>query len=134
MRRRRLLRGPFVLMGFADLCDAAYGRPCRPSELPTVAPTSIGGVPLPFPCPHCGQVRKEMADPKLRKDYEDPVRGFYFCPACQGRYRLDPEGIPLPAPLQAGARAAPCRVTVGGASWILDMNSEADVLDFLEAG
>lgn len=133
MRRRRLLGGPHVLLGFATLCDGAYGRPCPPAELPTVAPTCLGGVPLPFPCPHCGQVRKALVDPVEREEYYDKVRGFYWCPNCRGRYRLDTEGMPLPAPLQVGARSAPCRVTVGGASWILDMNSQADVLDFLEA-
>lgn len=131
--RRRLLPGP-VLMGFSTLFDAAWGNPCAPSEIPTLSPTCIGGVPLPFPCPHCGQVRKAMADPKARLGYTDPVRGFSWCPACGGRFRLDAVGIALPAPLQVGARAAPCLVTLGSASWILDMNSEADDLDFLEAG
>ena len=132
-RRRALLPGP-VLLGFGALFDADWGRPCKPSEIPTVTPTTIGGQVLPFPCPHCGAVRPQMADPRARAEHRDPVRGFCICPACQGRYRLDPAGMPLPAPLQVGARCAPCRVTVGGVSWILDMNSEADVLDFLEAG
>jgi len=130
--RRRLLPGPQVLLGFATLCDAAWGRPCRAADLPTVAPTCLGGVALPFPCPHCGQVRPVMADAEGRKAYSDPQRGFHWCPACRGRYRLDPAGVPLPAPLAPGARAAPCRVTLGGASWILDMNSQADVLDLLD--
>ena len=127
--RRRLLPGPHVLLGFATLCDGAWGRPCRERDLPLVAPTVVGGMPLPFPCPHCGAVRS----PAERAACLDPVRGFLWCPACRGRYRLDPTGLPLPSPLPPGARAAPCRVTVGGASWILDLNSEADVLDLLEA-
>ena len=53
LRRRLLLPGP-VLMGFADLYDAAYGNPCPPDKMPVVTPTLIGGVALPFPCPHCG--------------------------------------------------------------------------------
>lgn len=132
MSRRRLLPGP-VLLGFAQLFDAAWGRPCPATEIPTVAPTRLGGQALPFPCPHCGAVRPRSKDPAARDDYRDPVRGFCWCPACLGRYRLDREGIALPAPLRPGAQAAPCRVTVGGVSWILDMNSEPDDLDFLEA-
>lgn len=131
--RRPPLGGSHVLMGFATLCDAAYGRPCPPHKVPTVAPTALGGVLLPFPCPHCGEVRPEMVDPAKRQAYRDPQRGHLWCPGCRGRYHLDVLGTPLPAPLGPGAACAPCRVTVGGASWILDLQSEADDLDFLEA-
>lgn len=130
-RRRQLLPGP-VLLGFATLYDAAWGTPCPLEKMPMVAPSCIGGVALPFPCPHCGAVRPEMADPQQRGAYCDPARGFFFCPACRGRYRLE-AGAPLPVPLRVGAQAAPCRVRLGGASWILDLQSMADDLDLLEA-
>lgn len=132
-RRRPPLGGPFVLMGFATLCDGAYGRPCAPHKLPTVAPTALGGVLLPFPCPHCGKVCPEVLDKERQAAYRDPIRGHSWCPSCRGRYHLDVLGTELPRPLQPGAACAPCRVTVGGASWILDLQSEADDLDFLES-
>lgn len=129
MARRILLSGP-VLLGFADLFDAAYGRPCPPSEIPTVTPSAIGGAALPFPCPHCGAVRPQMVDKEARAEYADPERGFFFCPACEGRYRLGASAS-LPAEVHPGDAAAPCRVALGGASWIVMMNSMADDLDFL---
>lgn len=132
MRRRRLLLPGPVLLGFADLFDAAYGRPCAASEIPLVTPTAIGGALLPWPCPHCGAVRPQMATAQGRAEHSDPQRGFYFCPACEGRYRLAP-GAPPPVAIAAGAHAAPCRVELGGVSWIIDMNRLADDLDFLEA-
>lgn len=127
--RRRLLPGA-VLVGFAPLFDAAWGNPCPPHQIPTVAPSCIGGVALPFPCPHCGAVRPEMADGR-RTAYRDPQRGFSWCPACRGRYRLE-AGAPLPVPLAPGAQAAPCRVTVGGVCWIIDIQNQADDLDLLD--
>ena len=103
MRRRRLLLPGPVLLGFADLFDAAYGRPCAASEIPLVTPTAIGGALLPFSCPHCGAVRPQMATAQGRAEHSDPQRGFYFCPACEGRYRLAP-GAPPAAPIDlAGA-------------------------------
>lgn len=130
---RRLLAGP-VLLGFADLFDAAWGCPCSPAKMPTLTPTCIGGTLLPFNCPHCGAVRPVMTDPKKRDAYRDPWRDFYWCPACQGRYRLDTVGAPLAAPILPGARAAPARVTIGGAAYLVGVQGvPGDDLDLLEA-
>lgn len=132
MQRRRLLPGP-VLMGFATLFDAAWGNPCPPGGIPAVTPTIVGGAALPFPCPHCGAAVLQAAGASsMRRAYHDPVRGFSWCPACGGRYRIDAAGAPPGRAIEAGAAAAPCRVRLGGVSWILDMNSLADDLDFLE--
>jgi hypothetical protein len=70
MMRRRLLSGPHVLLGFATLCDGAWGRPCPPAALPTVAPTCVGGVPLPFPCPHCGAADPDWDENEFFDDEE----------------------------------------------------------------
>ena len=107
---RVLLPGP-PLIGFATLFDGAYGNPATPRPYPRVAPAHVGGVLLPFPCPHCHKVAPAAVHPRRRKGYCDKERGFSWCPACRGRYVLDPQGAPLAQGLPPGAVAAPAQVT-----------------------
>ena len=101
------------LLGFADLFDGAYGNPRTPKPYPRVTPACVGGVLLPFPCPHCGKVRAQAVDPRRRAGYCDKGRGFSWCPACGGRYVLAREGVPLASSLPAGATSAPALVERG---------------------
>jgi hypothetical protein len=112
-RRRALIPGP-PLLGFADAFDGAYGDPETPRPYPRVTPARVGGALLPFPCPHCGAVRSEAVDARRRLWYLDEERGHSWCPRCRGRYILNTEGAPLPAPLPAGATYAPAAVDRGG--------------------
>jgi len=109
VRPPKLIPGP-ALLGFADLFDGAYGDPKTRAPYPLVTPSSLSGVLLPFPCPHCGDVRPEMVDPKKRAGYSDPERCFFWCPTCRGRYVLSSQGMPLAEGLPAGATAAPARI------------------------
>lgn len=118
MLRRKLLPGP-ALLGFADQFDGAYGDPKTPHPYPQVTPSSMSGILLPFPCPHCGQVRGEAVDPRTRAGYCDPERGFSFCPACCKRYVINWRGMPLAEALPAGAVSAPAKVERGGKGQVL---------------
>ena len=109
-RRRHLITGP-VLIGFAELFDAAHGDPETPRPYVTVAPASVGRVLLPFPCPRCGKACCDAVDPKRRGGYRDAERDFSWCPACGFRYHLDVAGVPLASVLPAGASSAPAKVT-----------------------
>ena len=131
MHNRALIPGP-VLLGFADLFDEAWGKPGA-GPIPVVTPTAIGGALLPFACPHCGAARKAAVDPRLREGYRDPWRCFSWCPACRGRYRLNTDGGPLPAPMLPGAKAAPAQVAVGRASYVTCDLPRAGDLDLLGA-
>lgn len=110
MQRRMILPGP-VLVGFAAMFDRAYGDPKTPRPYARVAPTKMGSVLLPFPCPNCSAVRAEVVDPKTRKGYTDEERGFSWCPSCYKRYVIEPEGIPLAEAIPEGAEGAPARIT-----------------------
>jgi len=132
MRRRRwLISGP-VLLGFASVFDAAYGNPKTPRPYPRVTPSHVGGVLLPFPCPHCGAVRKEPVDRKKADGYRDKERGFAWCPACRGRYVMNRDGVALVGALPKGADAAPAFVERDGARDVLALRVE-DGLDVLGA-
>ena len=129
MRKRYLLPGP-VLLGFCDFFDQAWGKPSA-EPLPVLAPTTIGGVPLPFPCPHCGAVHPVLQDRKLMDKYRDPWRDFSWCPSCQGRYRLT-RGASPPAPIPLGAAAAPTLAVVGGKACVIQPVQVGCDLDMLE--
>lgn len=130
-RRRRLIRGP-VLLGFAQAFDRASGREDTPRPYPVITPSRVGGVLLPFQCPHCGAVCSETVDPKRRKGYTDKERGFSWCPRCRRRYIVNLEGMPLAEALPAGATFAPARVERGDKVETLDGPRE-DGLDLLGA-
>ena len=132
MRRRRwLINGP-VLLGFADVFDASFGDPKTPRPYPRVTPSHVGGVLLPFPCPHCGAVRGEPVHKKKSEGYRDRERGFSWCPACRGRYVMNRDGLPLVDDLPAGAPAAPARVERNGKSEVVGLLT-ADGLNDLGA-
>lgn len=133
LRRRRkvLIPGP-VLIGFAEMFDKSYGDPLTPLPLPKVIPSTVGGVLLPFPCPHCGAVRSAVIDPKTRLGYRDNERGFSWCPACTKRYDICLEGKPLEKPLPAGATHAPALVERGGETSVVGLFVD-DGLDVLGA-
>jgi len=130
-RRRWLIHGP-VLLGFSEMFDAAYGNPKTPRPYPRVTPSHVGGVLLPFACPHCGAVRPEPVSKKKSEGYRDRERGFSWCPACRGRYVMNREGTPLIGALPAGASAAPALVERDGKRSVLDVWL-ADGLDDLGA-
>lgn len=90
-RRRTLLKGP-VLIGFNDLFERSFGHEDTPAPYPKVTPTFLGGAIVPFPCPHCGETRRAVVDPKTRLGYYDRERGFSWCPACQKRYVINARG------------------------------------------
>ncbi len=108
-RRRYLIPGP-VLIGFGEMFDRSYGDPKTPLPYVRVTPTKIGGVLLPFPCPHCDEVRSVVVDSKRKDHYRDSERGFSWCPACRKRYVINPEGQSLVGELPAGATHAPALV------------------------
>lgn len=131
--RRRLLPGP-VLIGFAELFDGAYGNPSTPRDkrgaYPVITPSRVGYALLPFACPYCGEARCEVVDPKRRMNYYDETRGFSWCPACQGRFILNPAGRPLEAELPAGADYAPALIERDGKTAMLE-RPEPDALELL---
>lgn len=129
--RRILLPGP-VLIGFADLFDRSYGDPRTSLPLVKVTPSCIGGVLLPFTCPHCGAVRSAVIDAKTRLGYYDKERGFSWCPTCRGRYIIQPKGRPLEKALPAGATHAPALVERGDTAELVGL-ATADGLDMLGA-
>ena len=133
LRRRRkvLIPGP-VLVGFSEFFDRSYGDPRTPRPYPKVTPSCVGGVLLPFPCPHCSAVRSAVIDPKKRLGYFDKERDFSWCPSCQGRYEIIPEGQPLIGTLPAGATHAPALVERGKKTELVGMIG-ADGLDVLGA-
>lgn len=131
-RRRVLIPGP-ILVGFSELFDQAHGDPKTPLPLPKVIPSRIGSVLLPFSCPHCSAVRSAVIDPKTRLGYHDKERGFSWCPACQKRYVICPEGTPLTSALPKGATHAPALVERGGKTEVVGLLAE-DGLDVLGVG
>lgn len=130
MTPRKLIPGP-ILLGFAELFDEAYGRSTA-APMPTVTPSRVGDVLLPFACPHCGVVKPEPVDKKKHDHYADKGRGFSFCPACRGRYVINFKGMPLPEPLPSGATCAPAKVERSGKVEILPVPEESS-LDLLGA-
>ena len=110
-------------MGFMEAFDRVSGREDTPRPYPNVTPSRVGGVLLPFQCPHCGAVRPEAVDGK-RRHYYDKKRGFSWCPACRGRYVIHPEGMPLQEALPPGATFAPARIEKGGQVEVLAAPSE----------
>jgi len=128
-RKRILIPGP-VLVGFSELFDEAHGRSNTPRPYPKVTPSKIGDVLLPFSCPHCHQVRSAVVDRRTRLGYRDADRDFSWCPACRGRYVINPEGTPLVKALPAGAIGAPALVEHKGKTKILNVQPESglDVL------
>lgn len=128
--RRTLIPGP-VLIGFADVFDASFGDPKTPRPYPKVTPSRVGDTLLPFPCPHCGAVRSAVIDPKKRGGYYDSERKFSWCPSCQGRYVVKPEGTPLQRALPPGAMYAPALVERGGE--VETLGEPEDGLDALGA-
>lgn len=131
-RRRMLLSGP-VLIGFGTIFDEACGDPMTPRPYPRVTPSVIAGTLLPFPCPHCGCVRKQVIDAKTRLGYYDAERDFSWCPACRKRYVIDSKGTPLVDDLPAGATHAPALVGRGEKSEVIGRIVEDDGLDVLGA-
>ena len=113
MTRRPLISGT-PLVGFNSLFDAAYGSTKGSKPHPRVTPSRVGAALLPFPCPHCGEVRPVVVDRKRYAGYRDPVRGHSWCPACRGRYEINFDGAPLVGALEPGAISAPAIVEVGG--------------------
>lgn len=112
------LDGP-SLCGFHGAFEQDFGDPSTPEPYPIVKPAKVAGVLLPFACPHCERVFAEFADPKAKEHYHDTRRELnedgslkvqhnnYFCPGCQKRFRIDPEGRALSVPLPATAPVAP---------------------------
>ena len=131
-RRHALIPGRRVLIGFSELFEGAYGNPNTPQPYPKVTPSRVGPTLLPFPCPHCGQVRAVLTQPRKREGYSDAERGFSWCPACGGRYVLDAAGQPLAKPLPADATYAPATVERNGKK-TLEGLPQADGLDDLGA-
>lgn len=134
LRRRRkvLIPGP-VLVGFATLFDQSYGDPRTPRPYPKVTPSCVGGVLLPFPCPHCSAVRPAVIDPKTRVGYWDEERGFSWCPACGKRYVIKSKGTPLVGEIPAGATHAPALVERGDKTEVVGLLVAADGFDTLGA-
>lgn len=118
-----------MLIGFSELFDAAYGDPKTPRPYPRVTPSCVGGVLLPFPCPHCGAVRTEPVHRNKSNGYRDHDRGFTWCPACRGRYVMNRSGTPLIGALPAGADCAPALVERDGKTeQLAPRDSALDVL------
>jgi uncharacterized Zn-finger protein len=115
--RRLLLRGP-VLIGFNEMFADASGREDTPRPYVTVKPALVGGVLLPFECPHCEAVKPEMVHPKRSQDYKDE-RGFSWCPGCRVRYVLDEKGAPLAEGVEVGATHAPAVIERGGKTAVI---------------
>lgn len=132
MRRRVLIPGP-VLIGFAELFDTAYGDPKTPRPYPRVTPSRVGASLLPFPCPHCGEVRAEPVHPKKGEGYRDRERGYSWCPACRGRYVVNRSGGPLVGHLVPGATCAPALVSRNGKESVLELPAKRNGLDCLGA-
>jgi len=131
-RHKVLIPGP-VLVGFSEFFDRSYGDPRTPRPYPKVTPSCVGGVLLPFPCPHCSAAHSAVIDPKTRLGYFDKERDFSWCPSCQGRYEIIPEGQPLIGALPAGATHAPALVERRGKKTELVGMIGADGLDSLGA-
>lgn len=130
MKRRVLIPGP-VLVGFGEIFDRSFGNPKTEKPYPKVTPSKIGDVLLPFLCPHCGSVRSAVIDKKTRLGYWDKERDFSWCPACQGRYVINPDGAPLEEPLEPGATHAPALVERNGETRVLRLDDNG--LDTLGA-
>ena len=128
-RHRVLIPGP-VLLGFGEIFDRSYGRHDTPRPYPKVTPSCMGEVLLPFPCPHCNAVRSAVVDRKTRLGYYDKNREFSWCPACRGRYVINPTGTPLVGALPEGATCAPALVERRGKTEVLGLLAESglDVL------
>jgi len=130
--RRLLLSGP-VLIGFGAIFSESSGRGNTPFPYPKVTPTIVSGVLLPFPCPHCTEVRSAVIDAKTRLGYFDKERGWSWCPACRGRYIVNPKGTPLAKDLPAGATHAPALVERAGKTEVVGLLAAADGLVMLGA-
>jgi uncharacterized Zn-finger protein len=126
-----LLRGP-VLIGFNDLFAESSGRE-EPGPYVKVKPAVIGGVLLPFPCPHCSAVKPEMVHPRRSLNYKDEGRGFSWCPACRKRYVLDDKGAPLADEIEVGAMHAPAVIECGGKVAVIGGRIVSDGLKLLGA-
>ena len=127
--RRVLLRGP-SLVGFFELFDNSCGDPSTPLPYAKVKPAVVGGVLLPFACPHCGAVKPEMVHTKRALNYKDG-RGFSWCPACKKRYFLDEKGAPLSGEIEVGATCAPAVVERGGKITVVSGRTASDGLQLL---
>ena len=132
IRGRRVLLPGSVLVGFAGAFDKAYGDPRTPRPYPKVTPSQVGGVLLPFECPHCSAVRSAVIDPRTRLGYYDKERGFSWCPACDKRYVIESKGQPLKKPLLPDAMHAPALVERDGAASFVGL-AKRDGLDSLGA-
>ena len=128
--RRILLSGP-VLVGFGDVFDRSFGDPSTPRPYPRVTPSRVGGVLLPFPCPHCSAVRPVVVDRKKGAGYYDDERGFSWCPACRKRFVVDTKGMPLEHKLEPGATHAPARIERSGKVSVVGLLTSGDGLDVL---
>lgn len=91
----RHLPGP-SLMGFYGMFERDFGDPSTNPVKCTVAPSCIGAVLLPFPCPRCGRT-VDFSNPSTRNEYRDqrPGRANHWCPWCGFRFRLDSRGVPV---------------------------------------
>jgi hypothetical protein len=105
-------------VGFFELFAESSGREDTPRPYVTVKPAIVGGVLLPFSCPHCDTVKPEMVHPKRSANYKDE-RGFSWCPACRMRYVLDENGAPLSGDIEVGATHAPAVLERDGKKLIL---------------
>ncbi len=130
-RRRLLIPGP-VLVGFADVFDNAHGSARTPRPYPRVTPSRMGSVLLPFQCPHCGEVKSAVVDPKTRNGYRDAERNFSWCPSCHLRYVIIIQGMPLTESIPAGATHAPALVERSGRAEVVGKFAD-DGLDILGA-
>jgi hypothetical protein len=111
-KKRVILPGP-ILIGFGDLFDRSYGDPRTPRPYPKVTPSRIGSVLLPFPCPHCDEVRPQVVDVKTRLGWWDKGRDFSWCPSCRKRFIVEPQGMELKKALPPGATHAPALIERG---------------------
>lgn len=125
------------LLGFWFMFEQCYGDPETESPMRTITPSCVGGALLPFRCPRCQDVARELASPKTREWYRDTRKGRdnHFCPSCGCRFKINMEGMELPCALEKGAMVAPSKVECGGEVAWQDMGAErgvaATVLGFL---
>lgn len=65
----------------------------------------------------------------------DKIRGFQWCPTCQGRYVVRREGMPLGKPLPAGAAFGPARVEWGdGRTEVLEVPRPENAAEICDGG
>jgi len=130
-KRRLLIPGP-ILVGFSEFFDNAYGSSKTPKDAngdyPTVTPSRLGPVLLPFVCIYCESV--QSVEPRQVANYTDNERGFSWCPSCRGRYVLDTDGQPLEDEIPPGVNYAPATVERGNETTIVGRASR-DALSLL---